>query len=77
MGMYNTVTFRCPVCGANIEEQTKSGGCTLSNFRQEVVPIDEVSGLSAHIWCAECETKLDIFEKNTKTVHLLLIPSEG
>lgn len=33
MGMFDSVWVQCPECGADIEFQSKAGGCTLANLR--------------------------------------------
>lgn len=60
MGLFNTVVFKCPKCGNTIEEQTKSGECTLRAVSSESVPIEDVPGLSERLYCNGCHSTFEI-----------------
>ncbi len=54
--MFDTVIFKCPNCGSDIEEQTKAGECILSTFNSNEVPIDIARAMFDEIiHCYECE----------------------
>ena len=76
MGCFDTVKFKCPNCGANMEEQSKAGDCYLKDYNMHSVPIviaEDLSGES--ITCPEC-TNVFIMsnELYPKRVPLTLIP---
>ena len=40
MGLFDSVWFKCPSCGNEIEAQSKGGECYMRNYRASSVPID-------------------------------------
>lgn len=38
MGMFDTITFKCPNCGADLSTQSKSGACMLGEYDRHAVP---------------------------------------
>ncbi len=53
--MFDTVIFKCPNCGKDIEEQTKAGECILRNFNCNEVPINIAIDLFDEVvHCYEC-----------------------
>jgi hypothetical protein len=54
MGCYETILFKCPACGAQLEAQSKSGPCLLETFQHTSVPIDVAQDANRHA-PFECE----------------------
>lgn len=66
MGLFDTVTYRCPHCGARTEEQTKAGECILGEYNAEAggtnIPGPLLTTLVEQqkkepIYCAGCQNK--------------------
>lgn len=45
MGCFDTVWFKCPRCGGDIQEQSKGGACELKNYNADAVPFGVASGV--------------------------------
>jgi predicted RNA-binding Zn-ribbon protein involved in translation (DUF1610 family) len=59
MGMYDSIYFNCPNCNHEIEEQSKSGDCTLHAYNLYDVPSDiskDLIGRESET-CPECGSK--------------------
>lgn len=64
MGLYDTVTFRCPKCSNRLSEHSKAGACDLLAFDSGSVPLAVASDLQGNtLACLHCgqdwEIKLD------------------
>jgi hypothetical protein len=58
MGMFDTITFSCPHCGALVEEQTKAGECSLTNFGSDEVPANLAGDILGNtVYCAGCKQR--------------------
>ena len=56
MGMYDTVTFTCPRCEAQLENQSKAGDCTLQRFDQDSVPVVIAEDIREDtVYCETCQ----------------------
>jgi hypothetical protein len=55
MGMFDSVMFKCPSCGAEIEAQSKCGECRLDRYDPSMVPVDVVAGLDKDVYCDKCK----------------------
>lgn len=60
MGCFNTVYFNCPRCGSTHEMQTKSGDCSLSDYRLSKTPAADLLGLIDESVKCSCGLKLTI-----------------
>lgn len=69
MGMFDTVMYTCPSCGAHMSEQTKLGECTLAEYRMTARDTDIPEALLLElaeqqsqdpIDCSGCGLKLRI-----------------
>ena len=61
MGMYDTITFKCPECGTKIEVTSKSGICDLKQYKAKKVPTEialDIEGKIIH--CEICKNSLEI-----------------
>lgn len=61
MGLFDTVSIRCPACEHTTEFQTKAGDCTMSNYEGEDVPAkirDALDGTRE--WCSHCGKKITL-----------------
>lgn len=76
MGLYNEVSYRCPDCGTEIIDQTKSGSCTLSTFYSNSVPPEELEGLEKEVYCGNCHAKWEVVSNLPRNVMLNLIHAE-
>ena len=55
MGMFDTVIFKCPRCGKEVQEQTKVGRCVLAYYEEKEVPVGIAQSLDGDtICCYEC-----------------------
>lgn len=54
MGLYDSVIFRCPGCGEEIEFQSKSGRCELSRFDADDVYVPMAIAADLHENTAVC-----------------------
>lgn len=48
MGVYDTIYFKCPKCGEEINAQSKSGECLLKNYPNTDVPISVAYDANRH-----------------------------
>jgi hypothetical protein len=48
MGMYDTVHWKCPLCEAENETQSKAGDCELKNYRITSVPAEIAASMMKH-----------------------------
>lgn len=55
MGMFDTVHVRCPRCGRENSQQTKSGPCLLNDYRLEDAPQEVLGGIARETFaCEDC-----------------------
>ena len=54
MGMFDSIYFKCPSCGAELEAQSKSGNCTCASYNPDKVPIEVAQDANRHA-PYECE----------------------
>jgi hypothetical protein len=55
MGVFDTILFACPVCGNQIEKQSKAGDCRLNDYDQCVVPVEISKALeNTEVDCSNC-----------------------
>jgi hypothetical protein len=82
MGMFDTVKFRCPACGAVIVEQSKAGECTLHEYPSEDVPPDIAASIAGIVVrCGQesgdgCGKEWRIGTSMPTNIRLYLIPEE-
>jgi hypothetical protein len=58
MGMFDYVHIPCAHCSADIEEQSKDGDCTLSDYTLENMPPRIAASLNGTtVWCHKCNQK--------------------
>ncbi|GGD03595.1 hypothetical protein GCM10011587_04160 [Pyruvatibacter mobilis] len=61
MGMFDTVTARCPECGGKIEWQSKAGECCLVSYDARAVPASIAEDLDgAYSRCPECGEDVEL-----------------
>jgi hypothetical protein len=48
MGMFDTITFRCPNCDAELSAQSKSGECLLNSYDRHAVPLSVAYDCNRH-----------------------------
>jgi len=52
MGVYDSVVFRCPFCGIELDFQSKAGECALEVYTLDQVPYAIAKDIeSMGIWC--------------------------
>ncbi len=75
MGMFDTVIFRCPKCGGQIEEQSKAGECLLKDYNQKEVPVIIAISIEGNmVYCNDCDKSFIISKAVVpQTVSLSLI----
>lgn len=67
MGCYDTVKFRCPSCGTNLEKQTKMYKCNLDTYSIERMPIGIAYGVeNEKVTCKGCNKELIIKLRTTQ-----------
>lgn len=54
MGMYDYICYHCPHCNYLIEDQSKAGGCSLSNYTMETAPPEVINSILGEHTCSEC-----------------------
>jgi hypothetical protein len=56
MGMFDSIIFKCPNCGQDIEDQSKAGECLLYQYDQSAVPL-KIAGdiLNDEMYCENCK----------------------
>ena len=62
MGMFDSVMFKCPKCGHEIEAQSKSGSCDLKVYRSDKIPDAVIDGLWIYGPCDGCGTKFKVLK---------------
>ena len=73
MGMFDTVNFYCPVCGAIINIQSKAADCMLKEYDRADVPIRIAADiLGEEVTCSDCKTKLEVYSPIGKYVQMYL-----
>ena len=56
MGMFDSLSVKCPACGENIQFQTKAGPCELANFHPSHVPVVVAHDLDGRVeQCHGCQ----------------------
>lgn len=74
MGMFDSVWFKCPKCGNQVEKQSKAGECVLKNISPDDVPVDIAVDINGDILCCEeCDKTFTIFvwpERVPQTVKM-------
>jgi hypothetical protein len=80
MGCFNTIKFLCDKCWmsdskrAEIEVQTKTGDCSMSEFEYGLAPIADAGGvLGDRVICSTCRTEYEITTLYSR-VQLRLTP---
>ena len=74
MGLYDTVTFRCPGCGERFSDQTKAGSCTLSDYEQDRVPLAIAANMQGDfVNCLGCGKEWRIRTDAPTTARLSLV----
>lgn len=79
MGMFDSVYFKCPNCGEEIEEQSKAGECILHNYDPDSVPYEIAINLNNEkSKCYECGKefviKVDGMIEPPPSYKMILIP---
>lgn len=74
--MYDSVFFKCPSCGSEIEVQSHVGPEMLDKYPEDNVPIgiaEDIIGQERPIICEECkgEFKAETFERRFISLHLI------
>jgi len=72
VGMFDSVTVRCPKCDEVVEFQTKAGGCTLQNYDADrgVPPAIAVDLQYDSEWCYDCNVEIQLIP----TIPLTRVP---
>lgn len=52
MGLFDTITWRCPACGRESGAQTKQGRCIMGIYDASAVPVDAAPALTATFECS-------------------------
>lgn len=78
MGVYDSVFFKCPKCGEDIEEQSKAGACLCRNIEPEEVPFEiAVDLVNTECKCYSCGSSFQIISLDKielpKTFRLKLV----
>ena len=76
MGNYDSIYGKCPSCGYEIIEQSKSGECILNEYPMNKVPTDVVNDANRHSpFLCNCGKKLrfEICHLNGEYAELILI----
>lgn len=62
MGLFNTVMFRCPVCGGNVEVQSKDGPDECATYHSlDETPEEVLMALNGvDVYCGSCRCALTI-----------------
>ena len=78
MGMFDTVTLKCPHCGADTELQTKAGPCRLKVYSIRRAPLSIAGCLTeSGKYTLECCGKQVAFRTQMRTVEVGVIPVLG
>ena len=74
MGMFDSVWFKCPSCGEQFEEQSKSGRYCLDSYDSDSVPPAIAASLDGSIAkCHNCEDEYEIKVNIPQYVECFLI----
>jgi ribosomal protein L34E len=73
MGLFNSIYFECPQCGATIEGQSKGGNPFLETFKKEDVPIDVAAELSIPEKCHQCGRRLGLHSNMPKSISFQIV----
>jgi len=74
MGCYNTLIFKCPSCGSDIEEQSKGGSCTLSTYEAIEAPLGDLVYVEDEIiYCDKCKRKYQIKKQKIIQPYLQIV----
>lgn len=61
MGMFDFVWVNCPICGEELEFQSKSGPCELKNYQLHNAPLGVQSSLiDDGVFCSNCQKMIVI-----------------
>ena len=65
MGMYDTLSFTCPVCNSQTSMQSKMGECVLATYTLNDAPLLVIAdihdeGLKNRLFCTQCNKALQI-----------------
>lgn len=60
MGVYDSVWFPCPICGTEIEFQSKAGSCCLGNYHSRSVPVAIASDLMGEREECDCGEVIEL-----------------
>jgi hypothetical protein len=77
MGMFDTVLFKCPKCGKQLEEQSKAGECLLEDFSENRVPVViALSIVGNDVYCGDCKETFEVAYQayeplKTVPIHLI------
>jgi transcription elongation factor Elf1 len=65
MGMFDTVKFNCPQCGADQSIQSKAGPCWMEQFTVHDAPEEVMRDLfQQHVACSNCNTVISFAVSN-------------
>lgn len=71
MGMFDTITFKCPACGRVNDFQTKSGDCDLSTYSTKSVPVDIAKAIDGRtVFCSHCDYEVTFQWPRTSPTHV-------
>lgn len=73
--MFDTVFFKCPNCGSEIDYQSHAGKEILENFNQDKVSLaiaGELLNSEKPIKCFECKGEFKVMTEDPKFVSLYL-----
>lgn len=73
MGMFDTIHFNCPNCGAANEYQSKIGDCSLRDYSISDAPLLVIADLhdesnKDRLYCSYCNNKIHIRVRFLTTV---------
>jgi len=72
MGCFDTVRFKCPSCGSNIEVQSKGGACRMKHYPGTRTPLGVADYiLGDKVTCSHCHKELEV-QSATEYVSLFL-----
>ncbi len=76
MGMFDSIHFECPGCFQILSTQSKAGDCMLTDYPQDVVPVDIAGDIvGSFVYCDQCLKSFEIkFGPNPRrTVPMMLV----
>ena len=75
MGMFDSVFTSCPVCGSEVEIQSKAGVCRLKRYQHTSVPASIAEDINGREVCCNCNT---VFKLRADTLRVSMhIQSTG